>query len=68
MDRLACNVIYVNRVVAEDRVLRAASDANEPAHENAHSDWKRDDAKELVQPLLDTFGDGMIFFFFNHRF
>ncbi|OAA43131.1 3'5'-cyclic nucleotide phosphodiesterase, catalytic domain protein [Metarhizium rileyi] len=53
MDRLLCNVIYVNRTAGEDRLLRAAPDANQIAHE---SEWKRDQAKELVQPLLDTFG------------
>ncbi|TWU76781.1 3',5'-cyclic-nucleotide phosphodiesterase [Metarhizium rileyi] len=53
MDRLLCNVIYVNRTAGEDRLLSAAPDANQIAHE---SEWKRDQAKELVQPLLDTFG------------
>lgn len=58
MDRLSCNVIYVNRVVGEDRLLRAAPDTNSVANEDAQPEWNCDDAKELVQPLLDTFGDG----------
>ncbi|KAK8930470.1 hypothetical protein H634G_07415 [Metarhizium anisopliae BRIP 53293] len=57
MDRLSCNVIYVNRVVGEDRLLRAAPDTNSVANEDAQPEWNCDDAKELVQPLLDTFGD-----------
>lgn len=60
MDRLSCNVIYVNRVVGEDMLLRATPDDSEPAQDSNPSDWKRDHAKELVQPLLDTFGDGKL--------
>ncbi|KHN95133.1 3'5'-cyclic nucleotide phosphodiesterase, catalytic domain protein [Metarhizium album ARSEF 1941] len=57
MDRLSCNVIYVNRLVGEDRLLGAAPDTNNAANENAQLGWNRDHARELVQPLLDTFGD-----------
>lgn len=62
MDRLSCNVIYVNRVVGEERLI-SASPAAAPggvteSDQRGQSDWKLDPAKELVQPLLDAFGDG----------
>lgn len=60
MDRLSCNVIYVNRVIDEDRLLRAAPDTNQVVDDTVHSEWKRDHVRELVQPLLDTFGDGTL--------
>ncbi|KAF4335388.1 3 5 cyclic-nucleotide phosphodiesterase regA [Fusarium beomiforme] len=50
MDRAACHVIYVNRNVNEDGLIHNTSDDNT-------SDWATDEARHVVQPLLDAFGD-----------
>ncbi|PHH72854.1 hypothetical protein CDD80_4210 [Ophiocordyceps camponoti-rufipedis] len=48
MDRIPCHVVYVDRAVGEDRLVRSrARDA----------DGKLDRVGQLVQPLLDAFGD-----------
>ncbi|KAL6832680.1 hypothetical protein V8C40DRAFT_262546 [Trichoderma camerunense] len=57
MDSLACHVIYVNRSVGEARLLRAIPDDSAASPTGATPDWRRDRVRELVQPLLDTFGD-----------
>ncbi|KAK5990276.1 3',5'-cyclic-nucleotide phosphodiesterase 2-like protein [Cladobotryum mycophilum] len=57
MDSLACHVIYVNRSAREDRLVRAVPDGSATSPTPAASDWQRDHVRELVQPLLDTFGD-----------
>lgn len=64
MDSLACHVIYVNRSVGEARLLRAIPDDSAASPTGATPDWRRDRVRELVQPLLDTFGDGLSFLFF----
>lgn len=58
MDALACHVIYVNRSVGEARLLRALPDDAAASPTPAVPDWRRDRVRELVQPLLDAFGDG----------
>jgi hypothetical protein len=58
MDSLACHVIYVNRSVGEARLLRAEPDDPAALPTGATPDWHRDRVRELVQPLLDAFGDG----------
>ncbi|KAM5351564.1 hypothetical protein ACJ41O_004287 [Fusarium nematophilum] len=50
MDRAACHVIYVNRNVCEEGLIRAIAD-------HSSSDWATDEARQIVQPLLDAFGD-----------
>ncbi|KAF4970122.1 hypothetical protein FZEAL_10105 [Fusarium zealandicum] len=50
MDRAACHVIYVNRNVCEEGLIRATAD-----HDS--SDWDSNEARQTVQPLLDAFGD-----------
>ncbi|KAK2595761.1 3',5'-cyclic-nucleotide phosphodiesterase [Conoideocrella luteorostrata] len=57
MDRLSCDVIYVNRLVDEDRLIRATPNASDAPLDSNQSDWKRDHTEELLQPLLDAFGD-----------
>ncbi|RFU72515.1 high affinity camp phosphodiesterase [Trichoderma arundinaceum] len=57
MDSLACHVIYVNRSVGEARLLRAIPDDPAASPTAAIPDWRRDRVRELVQPLLDAFGD-----------
>lgn len=51
MDRAACHVIYVNRNVCEEGLVRAIAD-------HGASDWATDEARQIVQPLLKAFGDG----------
>lgn len=51
MDRAACHVIYVNRNVCEEGLVRAIAD-------HRSSDWATDEARQIVQPLLQAFGDG----------
>ncbi|RSL87496.1 hypothetical protein CEP52_015502 [Fusarium oligoseptatum] len=50
MDRAACHVIYVNRNVSEEGLVRAIAD-------HRSSDWATDEARQIVQPLLQAFGD-----------
>ncbi|KAF5717795.1 high affinity 3',5'-cyclic-nucleotide phosphodiesterase [Fusarium globosum] len=50
MDRAACHVIYVNRNVSENGLIHSASG-------DSTSDWATDEARHVVQPLLDAFGD-----------
>ncbi|KAH0494198.1 hypothetical protein TgHK011_000827 [Trichoderma gracile] len=57
MDSLACHVIYVNRSVGEARLLRAVPDDPAALPTGATPDWHRDRVRQLVQPLLDAFGD-----------
>ncbi|KAL7944502.1 hypothetical protein V8C42DRAFT_346240 [Trichoderma barbatum] len=57
MDSLACHVIYVNRSVGEARLLRAIPGDPAASPTGATPDWRRDRVRELVQPLLDAFGD-----------
>ncbi|QPH02037.1 hypothetical protein C2857_006242 [Epichloe festucae Fl1] len=57
MDRLSCNVIYVNRLVDEDTLIRAVPDSSGVIHEFGQSERKREHDRNLVKPLLDTFGD-----------
>lgn len=59
MDRLSCNVIYVNRLVDEDTLIRAVPESSGVIHEFGQSERKREHDRNLVKPLLDTFGDGM---------
>ncbi|KND95012.1 3',5'-cyclic-nucleotide phosphodiesterase regA [Tolypocladium ophioglossoides CBS 100239] len=54
MDRLACHVIYVNRAAGEDRLVQAIANENTTG---CPPDWKHDCIREVIQPLLDTFGD-----------
>ncbi|KJZ78995.1 hypothetical protein HIM_01768 [Hirsutella minnesotensis 3608] len=54
MDRLPCHVVYVNRLAGEDRLVQPLSPDHCP---ESPSDWKVDRARELIQPLLDAFGD-----------
>ncbi|KAK2679619.1 hypothetical protein RAB80_004800 [Fusarium oxysporum f. sp. vasinfectum] len=50
MDRAACHVIYVNRNASEDGLIHSTSG-------DSTSDWAADEARHVVQPLLDAFGD-----------
>ncbi|KAF4485554.1 3, 5 -cyclic-nucleotide phosphodiesterase regA [Fusarium agapanthi] len=50
MDRAACHVIYVNRNVSQDGLIHSTSG-------DSTSDWATDEARHVVQPLLDAFGD-----------
>ncbi|POR34855.1 Phosphodiesterase [Tolypocladium paradoxum] len=54
MDRLDCHVIYVNRAAGEDRLVQAVPDEKTAGYA---PDWKHDCIRQVVQPLLDTFGD-----------
>jgi hypothetical protein len=54
MERASCHIIYVNRNVSEDGLIRRTSG-------DAASDWATDEARQVVQPLLDAFGDGSFF-------
>jgi hypothetical protein len=54
MDRAACHVIYVNRNASEDGLIYSTSG-------DSTSDWATDEARHVVQPLLDAFGDGSFF-------
>lgn len=58
MDSLACNVIYVNRLVDGDRLVRAIPDDSVTSSTGTPLDWDSDRVRVLVQPLLDAFGDG----------
>lgn len=49
MDDPACQVIYVNRNVGEERLVRADSTNADQANDVVRSD---------VKPLLEAFGDG----------
>jgi hypothetical protein len=51
MESPACNIIYVNRNVGPERLIRAKT------QESSSGDWQADEARTLVQPLLDAFGD-----------
>lgn len=53
MERASCHILYVNRNVSEDGLIRRASG-------DAASDWATDEARQVVQPLLDAFGDGSL--------
>ncbi|KAF5017997.1 hypothetical protein F66182_10046 [Fusarium sp. NRRL 66182] len=50
MDRAACHVIYVNRNVHEDGLMSIISHHGMPH-------LASDEARQVVQPLLDAFGD-----------
>jgi hypothetical protein len=54
MERASCHIIYVSRNVSEDGLIRRTSG-------DAASDWATDEARQVVQPLLDAFGDGSFF-------
>lgn len=58
MDRPICHVLYINRNVRQQRVIRAHRNGFEELDDDATVDWKIDDIGEDIQPLLDTFGDG----------
>lgn len=57
MDKSACHVIYVNRNVEQDRLVRAVPDELPLPSGEIPSDWKHDHVRQDVQPLLDAFGD-----------
>lgn len=59
MDSLSCNVIYVNRLVEKDALIRAVPDSADVVHESSQSGWKHEHDRNLVKPLLDAFGAGM---------
>jgi hypothetical protein len=67
MDSLACHVIYVNRSVGEARLLRALSDDLAASPTDASPDWQHDRVRDLVQPLLDAFGDGLFLLLLLNR-
>jgi hypothetical protein len=50
MERASCHIIYVNRNVSEDGLIHRTSG-------DTASDWATDEARQVVQPLLDAFGD-----------
>ncbi|KAG6300483.1 hypothetical protein E4U09_006845 [Claviceps aff. purpurea] len=56
MDSLSCNVIYVNRLVEKDALIRAVPDSADVVHESSQSGWKHEHDRNLVKPLLDAFG------------
>ncbi|KAG5989140.1 hypothetical protein E4U54_004426, partial [Claviceps lovelessii] len=56
MDRLSCNVIYVNRLIKEDTWIRAVSDSTDVVCEPDSSEWNGEHDRNLVKPLLDAFG------------
>lgn len=58
MDRLSCNVIYVNRLIKEDTWIRAVSDSTDVVCEPDSSEWNGEHDRNLVKPLLDAFGAG----------
>lgn len=59
MDKSACHVIYVNRSVGEDRLVRAVPDELPAPSNDLPAESKHDSVREDVQPLLDAFGDGL---------
>lgn len=59
MDRLACNIIYVNRLVEEDTLIRAVPDSSDAVHQSSQSERKRELGRNLVKPLLNVFDDSM---------
>ncbi|KAG6004889.1 hypothetical protein E4U21_000665 [Claviceps maximensis] len=56
MDRLSCNVIYVNRLVQEDTLIRAVPDSTDGVYESGPSERDGEHDRNLVKPLLDAFG------------
>ncbi|KAG5944903.1 hypothetical protein E4U60_005618 [Claviceps pazoutovae] len=56
MDSLSCNVIYVNRLVEKDALIRAVPDSADVVHESSQSGWKHEHDRNMVKPLLDAFG------------
>lgn len=59
MDRVACHVIYVNRKVREERVIRAnRDDVTKESLASIPPLWETDHIQDDIQPLLDAFGDG----------
>ncbi|KAG5951379.1 hypothetical protein E4U53_003243 [Claviceps sorghi] len=56
MDRLSCNVIYVNRLLKEDTWIRPPPDSVDGLHGSAQSEWQDEHDPNLVKPLLDAFG------------
>ncbi|KAG5982625.1 hypothetical protein E4U55_001638 [Claviceps digitariae] len=55
MDRLSCNVIYVNRLIKEDIWIRSMPDSTHVEYESDQSQWNREHDRNLVKPLLDAF-------------
>ncbi|KAH7329232.1 hypothetical protein B0I35DRAFT_39696 [Stachybotrys elegans] len=57
MERHACHVIYVNRDVGEDRVVRSVLSAALGSSDQGLNGHAHDALREDIQPLLDAFGD-----------
>ncbi|KAG6026697.1 hypothetical protein E4U41_001199 [Claviceps citrina] len=57
MNRLSCNVIYVNRLVEDDALICAAHDSSDDVSGPGQAEWKCEHDRNLVKPLLDAFGD-----------
>lgn len=58
MDYAACHVIYVNRSIREERLVRAQRDESGMLPDDSPSIWETDRIRNDIQPLLDAFGDG----------
>lgn len=58
MDHPACHVVYVNRSVGEECLVRARPDHTSELGDSASLTSKDNRVRDQVQPLLDAFGDG----------
>lgn len=56
MDRAACHVIYINRNVCEERSIK--NDGSSDVKIDTHDVVVSERIRQIVQPLLDAFGDG----------
>lgn len=59
MERSACHVIYVNRNVAQDRLVSVVG-VDGPLPKDSTPEWTLDQARQDIQPVLDAFGDGKL--------
>lgn len=53
MDSPACHVIYVNRNVDQERLVRVSS------WEESADGWQDSGTRKELQPLLEAFGEGL---------
>jgi hypothetical protein len=58
MDNATCHVIYVNRTIREDRLVRVPIEGTTEDGIGVAPDWESEDVQKEVQVLTKTFGDG----------
>lgn len=57
MDTTSCRVIYVNRSIDQDCLVRGNAESFTLSSSNAE-DWKNNALLQGLQPLVESFGDG----------